>query len=203
MTADIRTTEDAILQAAHKMFKQKGLAGASVQDIADEAGTTKSMVNYYFRSKEKLFENIFQIELRNFFSNIAAFVGADIPLKEKIEKIVAYDIDLMGQFPDLPVFIINEANRNPEIVFKNLEKLQPARLLKKLDEQIAAEAKKGVIKRITAEELVVNIQSMTIFPILAKPMIVKIMGLSEKSYQQMLQSRKKTIVETIWQSIKL
>jgi AcrR family transcriptional regulator len=53
-------TEERILDAAKKVFMQKGSAGARMQDIADAAGINKALLHYYFRSKEKLFEVIFR-----------------------------------------------------------------------------------------------------------------------------------------------
>ena len=115
------TTEDNIREAALKIFKQKGFDGSSVQDIATEAGTTKSMVNYYFRTKEKLFSEIFHNQFRNLFEGIGAFILSDASLKEKIERIVALDIDKLCEIPDLPIFVLTEIHHNPEIIFKRLE----------------------------------------------------------------------------------
>lgn len=112
-----QNTEEIILEAAKKIFKLKGLDGATVQGIATEAGTTKSMVNYYFRSKEKLFGAVFQHEFKTFLSGIIGFINSDIPLYDKIVKIVELDTNKLSEFPQLPVFIVNEINRNPEIVF--------------------------------------------------------------------------------------
>ena len=197
-----KNSEEIILQAAHKIFKQKGFDGATVQDIATEAGAPKSMVNYYFRSKEKLFSGIFHREFINFLSGLVTFVNSNATLKEKIKKIVALDIDRLTQIPELPVFIINEIHRNPEIVFKNIESIPVKKLLAGLNEQINLELKKGTIKKITAEDLLINIQSLTIFPILAKPMLMKIFTLNEKAYASMMEKRKTDVVDIIWQSIK-
>ena len=59
-----------------------------------------------------------------------------------------------------------------------------------------------IIKKINAEDLLINIQSLTIFPILAKPMLMKIFTLNEKSYAAMMEKRKTDVVDIIWQSIK-
>ena len=202
MKENLKSSEEIILQAAHKIFKQKGFDGATVQDIATEAGTPKSMVNYYFRSKEKLFSGIFHREFINFLSGLVTFVNSNATLKEKIQKIVALDIDRLTQIPELPVFIINEIHRNPEIVFKNIESIPVKKMLAGLNEQINLELKKGTIKKINAEDLLINIQSLTIFPILAKPMLMKIITLNEKSYAAMMEKRKSDVVDIIWQSIK-
>jgi len=202
MKQNLKSSEEIILQAAHKIFKQKGFDGATVQDIATEAGTPKSMVNYYFRSKEKLFSGIFHREFINFLSGLVTFVNSNATLKEKIQKIVALDIDRLTQIPELPVFIINEIHRNPEIVFKNIENIPVKKMLAGLNEQLNLEFKKGTIKKINAEDLLINIQSLTIFPILAKPMLMKIFTLNEKSYTAMMERRKTDVVDVIWHSIK-
>ena len=49
-----QSTEEKILAAAKKVFMTRGMAGARMQDIADEAGINKALLHYYFRSKDKL-----------------------------------------------------------------------------------------------------------------------------------------------------
>ncbi len=201
MTQNNNNTEETILNAALKIFKQKGFDGTTVQDIAVEAGTTKSMVNYYFRSKEKLFLNIFYTEFKNLFSSLASFIGSDLPLKSKIEKIVEIDIDRLSEIPDLPIFILTEVNHNPDIVFKNLGSFPIDLLISGLSKQISEEVHNGKIKYIDAKELLINIQSLTIYPFLAKPMLINVLGLTENNFKEMLIKRKKDVPEIIWQSL--
>ena len=59
MSEDKPNTEQAIKDAAKKVFMLYGLKGARMQTIADEAGINRAMLHYYFRNKEKLFEVIF------------------------------------------------------------------------------------------------------------------------------------------------
>ena len=54
--------EERILAAAKKVFTTKGMAGARMQDIADEAVINKALVHYYFRDKDKMFEVVFRAE---------------------------------------------------------------------------------------------------------------------------------------------
>jgi AcrR family transcriptional regulator len=48
-----------IIETAEKLFANKGFDGASVRDIAEEAGVNVAMISYYFGSKEKLLEALF------------------------------------------------------------------------------------------------------------------------------------------------
>ena len=52
--------ETQILNAAKKVFQKKGMDGARMQEIADEAGINKALLHYYYRSKQQLFEAVFK-----------------------------------------------------------------------------------------------------------------------------------------------
>ena len=89
------STEGRILTAAQKVFLKKGMAGARMQDIADEAGINKAMLHYYFRSKEKLFEKIFAELSHHFFPKLVMIFESDESVFTKIEMVVAEYIDQM------------------------------------------------------------------------------------------------------------
>ena len=115
--------EEKILVAARKVFTTKGMAGARMQDIADEAGINKALLHYYFRDKDKLFEVVFMEEAQKFFPKINAIFNSDVPLFEKIENFVNEYIDEMQENPYLPWFVMNEVNRDPDqLLYKSLGK---------------------------------------------------------------------------------
>jgi len=197
-----RNTEQVILQTARKIFIQKGLAGARMQDIADQAGFNKALVHYYFTSKDKLFDLVFEQEFGNFFSSLANVVSSELPLFEKIEKIVDLDIERLSQFPGLPIFVLNEMSRNPGVILKRLKKIPIEKVLDVFQKQINTEIKKGTIKKITAEQLFINIQSLCIFPFIARPMIRGLMQMDEKTYMAMIRKRKTEVALFIISAIK-
>ena len=49
-------TRQAILEAAAARFATEGFTGATVRSIAADAGVDAAMINYFFGSKQKLFE---------------------------------------------------------------------------------------------------------------------------------------------------
>ena len=65
------STEEKIKEAAKKVFLKKGYAATRTRDIAEEAGINLALLNYYFRSKEKLFDLIMLEKLEKFFGAIA------------------------------------------------------------------------------------------------------------------------------------
>lgn len=197
-----KNTEEKILQTARTVFIEKGLAGARMQDIADRAGFNKALLHYYFTSKDKLFDLVFEQEVGGFFGNLVGIISSDMPLFEKIEKIVAVDIDRLTRFPGLPIFVLNEMSRNPDVILKRLKKIDVGKLMAGFQKQINSEIKKGTIKKITADQLFINIQALSIFPFLARPMIRGLLQLDEKAYMVMIQKRKTEVAQFIIHAIK-
>lgn len=53
----------AIISAAEELFAEAGFDGTSVRDIASKAGVNVAMISYYFGSKEKLLQAIFEYRI--------------------------------------------------------------------------------------------------------------------------------------------
>jgi TetR/AcrR family transcriptional regulator len=195
------TTEQKILEAAKKIFLAKGLDGARMQDIADEAGINKAMLHYYFRSKDKLFEQIFTEVAGHFIPKIIAILEAEKTVFEKIEMFCREYISQVIQTPYVPIFILNEINKQPEAFLKkvlNIRKPPVEAFVKQLEK----EAKQGIIKRTDPLQLLLNVLSLCIFPFVARPMIQLISGKDRSQFNAMMEQRKKDVPKMIIESIK-
>lgn len=196
------SAEEKILQAARKVFTTKGMNGARMQDIADEAGINKALLHYYFKDKEKLFETIFVVEAQRFFPKINMIFQSDVPLFEKIENFVQEYVDEIQENPYLPWFVMNEINRDPDqflnTIWGKANLPKPARLLEQIEEEIKA----GRIKKINPMHLLMNMISMTIFPFIGKPMFVRNLRLTDTQFSEIMEERKKEIPKFIIDSIK-
>ena len=108
-------TEDKILEAAKEVFMKYGLYGARMQDIADTAGINKALLHYYFRSKEKLFDKIFEGALVKYFQQMDVLSDSSLPIKQRVFKYIDNIIDFYAEYPQMSMFIIKEISINPEI----------------------------------------------------------------------------------------
>ncbi|HQW84848.1 MAG TPA: TetR family transcriptional regulator [Ferruginibacter sp.] len=83
-----------IIETAEKLFADRGFDGASVRDIADEAGINVAMISYYFGSKEKLLEALFNYRAMGTTQKLVSMI-ADKALKpvEKINLLIEYYIE--------------------------------------------------------------------------------------------------------------
>src|SRR6478736_6782620 len=119
-TLDLNT-EAKIKQAARLVFHQKGFAATRTRDIAEEAGINLALLNYYFRSKEKLFDIIMLETLQGFLKSISiVFIDEQTSLEEKTERIVSGYIDMLILEPQVPLFIMSEIRQNPNELLKNM-----------------------------------------------------------------------------------
>ena len=196
-----KTTEEKILEAAQKVFVRKGMYGARMQDIADEAGINKALLHYYFKNKQKLFEEIFMYAAGKLFPRINVIFRSDEPLFVKIEQFCNEYISVVLENPYLPLFVLNELNQDPVYFMNKLWAKDKRPDPRKFLEQIEKEIKKGVIKKISPVQLLMNLISMTIFPFVGKPMFQMTLGLDELQFRMLMEQRKKEIPRFIIDSI--
>jgi TetR/AcrR family transcriptional regulator len=194
------STEERILEAAKKVFHKKGFDGARMQEIANEAGINKALLHYYYRSKENLFDAVFKDAFNELFKKIFTVVGSDIPFEEKIRYIFSDYIGFMQKNPYIPSFILNEIHHNPARITDLLKNLPtpPAEILTRVKKSLEDEG----IKSVDHRQLVINIVALSIFPIIAKPLMKSILNLSEEEYNEFIETRKKELPDFIFKAIR-
>ena len=163
------TTEEKILEAAKNVFVTKGMEGARMQEIADEAGINKALLHYYFRSKERLFEAIFSEIIKFAFPKLTQILLSDAGIVTKIKQVIDAYVDLLIKHPFIPAFIIKELNRDPSGLFKMVVKfgVNPQVVFDHIQEAMD----RGEIIQMKPQHLIANIISMCVFPFAARPII--------------------------------
>jgi len=197
------TTEEQILNAATNVFQHKGMDGARMQEIADTAGINKAMLHYYYRSKQKLFEAVFKSAINLMAPKIIKIIETDEHLFDKIRNFTDKYITFISKHSFIPAFIIQELNRNPDmiedIIISKFENSVKEKLVAQIEELID----KGEIRPIKPEQLLVNIVSLSIFPFIAKPLLSAVLQKDEKQYKQLINERKTHVAEFVINAIKL
>jgi TetR/AcrR family transcriptional regulator len=203
MTTDKKdNTEQKILNAAQKVFVKKGLDGSRMQEIADEAGINKALLHYYFRTKQKLFEAIFKKLIRKAIPDIKEVFFSELPVEKKIGVFVEVYSDLIAKNPYLPMFILREIYRDPRslaVVLKN-QGIHPAEVLAVFEKEM----EKGNIRRLDPRDLLIHLLALTIFPVVASPLMSEVFFNGNKTeYRNFLIQRKTTVKEFILNSISI
>ena len=195
-------TERRILDAAHRVFLRSGTAGARTQEIAGEAGVNSALLHYYFRSKERLATAVFHRAARELFPVVAGILISDQPLEEKARRVISVELDRLSQTPYLPAYVISELAYHPERIHQLMAALTgtaPGALgqtvLAKIEAQIRAEVRAGRMRPIRAEQFLVNLLSLCIFPFAAQPMLAALLGLDGASFTRFIRDRKRELPE--------
>ena len=195
-TKDI-STEERIKAAARKVFHQKGFAGTRTRDIAEEAGINHAMLNYYFRSKEKLFEMVMMETMAQFFKGVNLMLNDEsTSLNEKIDLIVSNYVDLLLKEPELPTFILNEVRPNPQ-AFVEQNPIKEALTHSVLTRQYAEAVARGEITEPNLMQAILNVIGLVIFPFIAKPILTSIINIPEEQYKALMLQRKTLIPQWI------
>lgn len=187
-----KETEDKILDAARTIFHKEGYAGARMQQIADEAGINKSMLHYYFRSKDKLFQKVFQEGINRFLPVIFDVLDSKLDLKDKIRELVEKYISFLKEKPQLPRFVIHEMNQNPDRFRKFIES-KGMEIPKSFGLQVKKEIEAGNIRSINPQQLLINIIALCVFPLIAQNMIQTVFSISDNEFIAFLDERKKEL----------
>lgn len=195
-------TELEILNAAKEVFQEKGMAGSRMQEIADKAKINKAMLHYYYRSKQLLFEAVFKNAFRILAPQLNKILNEDSELFDKIKNFTNNYIAFVIEHPYLPNFVIQELNKNPDFISSlRAEKDFPS--IEKFKIQVEDAITRGIIKPIEAEQLFINIISLTVFPFIAAPLLQGLINTREKDYSKMMLRRKTEVADFILNSIRL
>lgn len=194
-------TEEKILQAATEAFIMKGFDGTTMQEIADRASINKSLLHYYYRSKDKLFAKVFGMVFHLFIPKMIRIFESDASLFEMIEKVTEQYISIILKNPYIPLFVLRELSNNPARLNQVVQQigLNPAVASRMIEEEI----EKGTIIDIDPRQLIVNIIALCIFPFAGKPIVKAIIFENDdQAYQEFLESRKKEVSQFIINSIR-
>jgi TetR/AcrR family transcriptional regulator len=194
------TTEQRILDAAHLIFLRAGTAGARMQDIAAEAGVNQALLHYYFRSKAHLSEAVFRRAARQLFPVVIEIIASDLALEEKVTRVVQVELEQLSRTPYLPGYILSElahhAERAPQLV-STLVGVGPealvATLFSTLGRQIDEEVRSKRMRPIAPEQFLVNLLSLCIFPFAARPMLLALLRLDQRGFEQFIETRREDL----------
>jgi len=190
------STEEKIKAAAKKVFMTKGFDGCSVRDIAKEVGSNVALLNYYFRSKEKLFELIFEGAMSDFLQAMIEVFSSELSLKEKTTLLIEKEFDFFIEHPELPMFILQAIHQNkgdnptPSHFFEPIAKTG-------IFQQLEAAQANGEMRQISLRNVTILLMSNVHYPFMSKKLTQQFHGIDETTLQQDLLAHKNYVKEMI------
>ena len=202
MAENDKQTEEKIFEAATEVFVEKGMDGARMQDIADHAGINKALLHYYYRTKDGLFNAVFEKIAGQMFKKFAPIFDENLSLEEKLRFFFREHITFMQKNPKLPLFILNEFHRNPGRIRKVVQKIDINKLWTVLEAQHKEELKNYNITRETIPQFMTTVAGMSVFPFAARPVIANIMEKMGYDFDQYIEERKEYAPDFIINALK-
>jgi len=199
-----KNMETQILEAAEILFVEQGLNTTTTGQIAKLAGCNQALVHYYYRTKEKLFEQVFEKKVRTTISNLTLNFDSLGTFQEKICTLVERHFDFLSQNSKLVAFLYNEVKRNPKIFQSLIGKIAglPMETMQRIDKELKEEIKKGRVAEISGLDLLQNVISLNVGFVLLLPAFEMLAHLSEEQIDILLKNRKEEITRTILARLK-
>jgi len=202
MNKDYTEVQLQIIEAARKLFIKKGFKGTTIRDIAAEAGVNWAMINYYFRSKEDLFNTIIAEAFTIYAKKTAPVLDSELPLFEIIRKLVYALYDMQLEYPDFALLFTNELTAYSQMFSKFDKYMSQSPTFKRISKLINEEKAKGTIHPISAADFMLSFISLTTSPFLATSTATRFLNLSEEQYKGFLNKHKEFVADFIIRAIR-
>lgn len=202
MTDNDKQTEEKIFEAATEVFTEKGMDGARMQVIADHAGINKALLHYYFRTKDHLFNAVFEKIAGKLFMKFAPVFEKNLTLEEKLRFFFREHITFLQKNPRLPGFILNEINRNPSRIKKLLKNVDFKKLWSMLVEQHKDELGNYNISEESIPQILTTIAAISVFPFAARGLLEGIFENLGVDFDKYMEERKEFAAEFVLKALK-
>lgn len=189
-------TEELIKSTAKRLFFVEGKFNATTQEVADAAGVNRTLINYYFRSRDNLFNLIFEEAMRKEEEQREAILMSELPFKQKIEKFIDDSLKMGQDFPYLETYIVTRMNDG--CFYKEEEDWDKfmARFYKEFEEEM----QKGTIEKMEPIQFILNMVSLISFPLAVRPLFQTTMKLSDEEFDRIINERKDIIMKVLFKN---
>jgi len=194
-TKDIET-EVLIRKTAKRLFFGEGKFNATTQEIADAAGVNRTLINYYFRSRDNLFNLIFEDAVKREEKLREKVLFSDLPFKEKIEMYIDDSLLQAKDYPYLETYIVSRINDG--CFYKEEDEWE--KFMKRFYEEFENEVKKGTVEKMEPLQFILNIASLVSFPVAIRPLFQSTMRISDAEYDRILSDRKEIIMKILFKN---
>ncbi|MGV8877543.1 MAG: TetR/AcrR family transcriptional regulator [Sphingobacteriaceae bacterium] len=185
--------EEHIKATAKEIFFFKGNLHATTQEIADAAAVNRSLINYYFRSRDHLFEIVYNEAVETMSSQLDSVIYAKVPFMEKLKLLMDVYMKEILKYPYKESFLITE------ICCKNvlLKEKRKSNALIAFVKEVAQEMEKGTIKKADPVHFIINLFSLMAYPVIMAPLYRKLFDLDKENYQALLNERKALVFKLL------
>ncbi len=189
-------TYELIINTAKNLFFKEGKFNATTQEIADAAGVNRTLINYYFRSRNALFDLVFEEGKKEDERRQRMIVMSDLPIREKLELFIDYFLAQAKTYPYREVYMLTQMIKDEFCVYDKKEHIKY--MTQKFYVELEEEMEKGTIQKMPPIQFMLNFISMLIFPVAMRPFLQNNFELDDKEYDKIISERKEVILKTVF-----
>lgn len=186
-------TQELIKETAKNLFFVQGKFNATTQEIADEAGVNRTLINYYFRSRDNLIQIVFDEAERVDKEKSEIIMNSDLPFKQKISQFIESSLSASLKYPYLETYIVSQLNKGT-CHQKDIEEED----LKKLYNDIELEMDKGNIEKMSPIQFIINMISLLVFPSAVRPLLMENLMINEDEFNKIISERREIIINMLF-----
>ena len=191
-------TQELIKETAKELFFVQGRFNATTQEIADEAGVNRTLINYYFRSRDNLLDIIF-LEAKDVDRKKSEMIQmSDLPFREKMQNFIEISLNTSLRYPYLETYIVSRMNKGKGDCIPSRE--VDASITEKLFKEIEEEMEKGNIPKSSPVQFVFNLVSLLVFPSAARPLLMESLNIKDGEFDKLISERKDLIMNMLFQN---
>lgn len=135
--ASSRRRLSEVIDAAAKVFAQRGYHGASTQDIADVLGIRQASLYYYFESKEAALEAVCASGVEDYAKRAQHILKAAETGSEKVARLVFHHLAPMAERLDYTLVFLRERRFLPQPARRRIRAIEQRyeRIIQRIIEQ--------------------------------------------------------------------
>lgn len=189
------------MEVAKSLFMKKGMAQVSVRDIAEKAGINIAALNYHFKSKESLFEMIFDHVMSTAVPALQEILDSEMPIEDKIRRYINAYFGMLVKNPQLPYFVISVLNNDPKKI-NRLKAFNSLDYTEKFARQLREEGERGHIRKVDPRHFFINLQSLINFPFTFQDSMKEKNIMNDKDLVAFYMERKQVVLDTLMASLR-
>ena len=188
-------TQELIKETTKKLFFVQGRFDVTTKEIADEAGVNRTLVNYYFRSRDNLIQIVSDEAHKLEKEKSEIIMNSDLPFKEKIAKFVESSLQTSLQYPYLETYIVSQLNKGT-CAKKDIEEDDVKKLYKDIEQEMSL----GKIEQMEPCQFIFNMISLLVFPSAMRPLFMENMMIDDKEFDRLISDRKDIIIKMLFKN---
>lgn len=188
-------TQELIKETTKKLFFVQGRFDVTTQEIADEAGVNRTLINYYFRSRDNLIQIVSDEAHKVEKEKSEIIMNSDLPFKEKIAKFLESSLQTSLQYPYLETYIVSQLNKGT-CAKKDIEEDDVKKLYKDIEQEMSL----GKIEQMEPCQFIFNMISLLVFPSAMRPLFMENMMIDDKEFDRLISDRKDIIIKMLFKN---